>query len=105
MNVADSYFTAKTALLNHVGLTLDWVECPITDERDMYWKIEGNFMWYSPDKTFKNEDTLYGDDIYTQRFYPKHIYRGKEFTLIFCEPHVDGCKWWRIFRTDMEVKS
>lgn len=51
------------------------------------------------------QDTKFKDEIYTQRFYKKWIYRTEEFTLIFCDPHVDNCRWWRIFDNKKEVKN
>ena len=48
---------------------------------------------------------LYRNEIYTQRFYPQWVYRGEEVTLIFCDPHVDGCKWFRIFDNTKEIKE
>lgn len=61
-----------------------------------YWmKQQQNIEWKE----------IYKDEIYTQRFYPKWVYRGKEVTLIMCDPHVDGCKWWRIYDNAKEYRK
>ena len=119
MNVVDNYTQAKKALLDHVGLIPDWVECPIEDHREHFWFVINEEGPYGKAKVIYGEKSIllrvlngeepeedyYKDDIYTQCFYSKHVYRGKEFTLIFCDPHVDGVQWWRIFGTDQEIKE
>lgn len=102
MNLIEKYIKAKNEVLEHVGLIMDWVECPIDDCTNMFWDLLDNSVVYSEHENF-DPDHTYEDEIYTQRFYPKHVYEGEEFTLIFCDPHVDMCRWWRIFDNKKRV--
>lgn len=98
MNVMQAYTAAREALFAHVGFTPDWVEYAIDDCTSMFWGTDGQTVIYAETlERFQSDGEFYRNEIYTQRFYDKHIYEGAEFTLVFCDPHTDGCKWFRIF--------
>lgn len=107
MTLIENYNKALQELYNHVGFIPDWVICPIDDCTQMYWSTDGKTVKFA--ETIENYNDFYEkgyqDDIYTQRFYRKHIYRGQDFTMIFCDPHVDGMKYFRIFDNKKEQKS
>ena len=94
MKLIKNYQNALQAIYDHVGFVEDWVVYPIDDQTDSFWEINGESVQLGPSI---NEIEMYQDEIYTQRFYNKHVYEGLEFTMIFCDPHVDGMKWFRIF--------
>jgi len=107
MIIAEKYFNAQKELFDHVGFTPDWVEYSIDDATQYLWTIEAN------NKTVKYAETLekmtsggeyYEDEIYTQRFYDKWVYEGKDVTMIFCDPHVDGCRWFKVFDNKKRIK-
>jgi hypothetical protein len=90
-----------------VGIEEDWVIYSIDDKTKMYWILNKNFVDYAETKEqLKDKEGLnyYSDEIYTQRFYEKWVYEGKELTMIFCDPHVDGMKWFRIFDNNKRIK-
>jgi len=99
MNLIESYQKALDAIYEHVGFKEDWVIYPLDDCTQSYWILGEDFVRYAD--TFEilesDNDEYYQDDIYKQRFYEKHVYEGTDFTMIFCDPHVDGMKWFRIF--------
>lgn len=107
-----NYNDAKQALYDHVGFKEDWVFYPIDDCTEYYWTI--NWSTSSPEgysvsyaDTIENlreggDDNYWVDDIYTQRFYKKWVYRGERYTMIFCNPGVDGMKYFRIFDNEKE---
>jgi len=100
MRLLKNYKTALQAIYDHVGLVEDWVVCPIDDQTEMYWRLASNTVSYAETREQLEDDSRADycqDDIYTQRFYEKQVYKGKDVTLVFCDPHVDGMKWWRIF--------
>lgn len=101
------YNDALQAIYDHVGFEEDWVVCPIDDCTESYWQCDGKTVEYadSLEEFHSGEGNYYVDDIYTQRFYDKHIYEGKDFTMIFCDPHVDGMKWFRIFDNTKRIKK
>lgn len=112
MGSADDFFKARDALFKDLGFKPDWVMCSLDDCREMYWEVTSTEVIYGPTKysisdenrSANKPEDYYSDDIYFQRFYKKHVYRGKEVTMIMCDPHVDGCKWFRIFDNNKEVK-
>lgn len=104
-NIIENYKKALNDLYEHVGFVEDWVVYPIDDQTDMIWCCDG--------KTVKSAETLeqmnsdgdyYLDDVYTQRFYKKHIYEGKDYTMIFCDPGVDEMKWFRVFDNTKRIE-
>lgn len=105
-NIMEQYNKAEECLFNHVGFISDWVVYPIDDETDKYWSEDGEEVKYAESIDDYNSDGNYFvDEIYKQRFYKKWVYRGKKLTLIFCDPHVDGVRWFRIFDNEKEIKK
>jgi hypothetical protein len=48
----------------------------------------------------------YQNDIYTNRFLPKWVYRGPEYTMIVVDTHTDGNQLLQVFANDKEkIKS
>ena len=101
------YNDSLELLYKHVGFTENWVVYPIDDCTEMFWSTDEKTVKYAKSvedyKDFYSKG--YEDEIYTQRFYKKHIYRGKDLTMIFCDPHVDGMRYFRIFDNKKEQKS
>lgn len=109
MSVMTDYIKARDALYKHVGFQEDWVIYPIEDNTEMYWDYEKNnsVRYAETEEKLRDKDDkqeYYEDEIYTQRFYTKWVYKGKEFTMIFCNPGVDGMKWFRVFDNSKRVK-
>lgn len=46
----------------------------------------------------------YRSEIYTQRFLPKYVYRGKDYTMISVDTRTDGNKFLQVFDNSKEVK-
>lgn len=105
--LVENYQKALQAIYDHVGLTEDWVVCPIDSKIDMFWSVDTDQVKYAETLSqFESENgDYYVDQIYFNRFYPQHVYRGEQYTLIFCDSGVDGMEWWRIFDNNKEVKD
>lgn len=104
MEMIKKYQESLQEIYDHVGFVEDWVVYPLDFQLDMFWSVDYNTVKYaSTMEEFESDGDYYLDDIYTQRFYNKWVYEGKEFTLIFCDPHVDGLKWFRIFDNSKRV--
>ena len=99
MNLIENYTKALDALYEHVGFKEDWVVYPIDECLDSYWYTnENNYVRYANTlEKLDSDGDYYEDEIYTQRFYSKWIYEGADYTMIFCNPGVDGMKWFRVF--------
>jgi len=106
----DQYNAAKQAIFDHVGYVEDWVVIPLNDDREMFWRLEGGegfggslrYAETEGDLNDPAESACYVDEIYTQRFLPKWVYRGAEFTIVCCNPGVDGNKFLRILDNTKE---
>jgi len=47
--------------------------------------------------------SFYRNDIYTQRFLSKWVYRGEDYTMICVDTHTDGNKFLQIFNNKKEI--
>ena len=99
MELISNYKNALQAIYDHVGFKEDWVISPIDDCTDKFWNTDGESVFYADtEEEFNTEDgNFYADEVCKQRFYDKWIYEGEKFTMIFCDPQVDGMRWFRIF--------
>lgn len=105
MKLIEKFNTALLELYNHVGFTPDFVVYPIDDCTECYWSEDGNYVRYVEKlEDYNNHEYGWKDQIYTHRFYDKWVYRGKDLTMIFCDPKVDFAKWFRVFDNSKEVK-
>lgn len=50
------------------------------------------------------EGDYYEHEIYTQRFLPKWVYRGEDYTMICVDTRVDGNKFLQVFDNKKEIK-
>jgi len=94
-----NYQSALNAIYEHVGFKENWVVCPIDDKTDKFWREDGKTVCYADTEEDLNSEsgTCCEDTIYKQCFYNKWVYSGGRFTMIFCNPHEDGMKWFRVF--------
>lgn len=98
MNIVDKFNEARRELFEHVGFVEGWVIYPVSCHSDSFWRVEGENIKYADSiEQFNSDGDYYEDEISKQRFYKEWIYKGKDYTMIFCDPHVDGCKWFRVF--------
>ena len=106
MKVIDEYLRLQKEIFEYFGYTEDWVKIPIDDARELYWRIIGSetngSVQFSSDKTFQDENQLYENEIYTQRFLSQWVYRGKDFTMICVDTHTDGNRFLQIFDNSKE---
>jgi hypothetical protein len=104
MKLIQNYQKALQDIYDHVGFIEDWVVYPIDDRTDYYWNVNDETVNYATtQEELKNKGDYYSDNIYQQRFYKKWIYKGEKITMIFCDPHVDGMKWFRIFDNSKQI--
>lgn len=102
-SLMSKYNDSLELLYKHVGFIPDWVVYPIDDCTDMFWSTDEKAVKFSETmEKFNSGGEYYEDPIYTQRFYKKHIYRGKDYTMIFCDSRVDGMRYFRIFDNKKE---
>ena len=106
MDLMKKFNSAKQAIYDHVEFKEDWVIYPIDDNTEMFWKIsDGQVKFAKSMEKFNSDGDYYEAEIYTQRFYEKHVYRGDKLTLIFVDTHIDGNKFFAIFSNEKEFKE
>jgi len=97
MNLIENYNKALEELYAHVGFKEDCVVFPIADCTKYYWTVDDDYVSYADTEEEIGIGQGYEDEIYKQIFYNKWVYVGADFTMIFCDPHVDDVKWFKIF--------
>lgn len=103
---------AEKEIFDYFGYVEGWVAIPLDFAIDYYWRIEGsddsgNVGFALTVEALEDEyaEEYYEHQIYTQRFLPKWVYRGKDYTMICVDTQVDGNKFLQIFTNDKEIKS
>lgn len=109
MNIIDEYFKLQKTVHDYFGYVEDWKIIPLSDLRGYYWHItnenDGSVLFsdYRENLTKDGLENYYEYSIYTQRFLPKYVYRGDEYTLVSSDTHTDGNKVLAIFDNKLEV--
>lgn len=112
MRLLDEYFELQQKIFDYFGYVEDWVCIPIDDRREMYWILDqsesgrGEVTYHETPLSRQDveDGNCYSNSIYTQRFLPKWVYRGKDYTMICVDTHTDGNKFLAIFSNDKEQK-
>lgn len=111
MKKLDDYLKLKKEIFTYFGYVEDWRVIPIDDAREYFWNLNGegtgNTVRYASTITDLNDEEAghyYENEIYTQRFLPKWVYRGEEYTMICVDTHTDGNKFLQIFDNTKELK-
>lgn len=106
MKIMDDVNRAIKSLYDHVGFVEDWVLCPIDDCTEMYWDVNEHQVKYAKSKEdFESDGDYFQDSIFKQRHYSKWVYEGNNLTMVMCDPHIDGVKWFRVFNNQKRIKS
>lgn len=108
MQLLDQYFEIQQQIYDHFDYVEDWVVIPIDDRRESYWVLTQQEVWYSPsreDLIAHNEDNIYSDEIYTQRFLPKWVYEAPDYTMICVDTYTDGNKFLAIYDNQKRLRD
>lgn len=113
MKALDDYFKLQAEIFEYFDYVEDWRVIPIQDNRGFYWQLDGEgpgVVRYADKAETLNPEAIeagadyYEDSIYTQRFLPKWVYRGDDYTMVCSDPHVDCNQFLRIFENSKEIK-
>ncbi len=115
----DDYFKLQEQIYNYFGYVENWAVIPLEDRRDYWWHEDGSEVHYTTtesnmkalienDFNYDNAEcdgnTYYADEIYTQRFLTKWVYRAEDYTMICVDTHTDGNKFLAIYDNKKEIK-
>lgn len=109
MEKLESYFKLQNEIFDYFGYVEDRVVIPIDSQTDMYWFLNTKEDSVADEVVFAKveEDFLTGKhyvhEIYKQRFLPKWVYRGEDYTMIVVNTNVDGNKFLQIFDNSKEL--
>ena len=111
MELLKAYFNVRQSVYDYFGYVEDWRVIPLDDATDYFWTLhqdaEGRgFVGFadSLEELEAEDGNYYQNDIYTQRFLPKWVYRGRDYTMICVDTHTDGNQFLQIFDNAKEVK-
>ena len=80
---------------------------PLNDNTGYYWcLIDDGVACFESDDNVQDdydEDNYYSNEIYRQRYLPKHIYEKDDYTMICVDTHTDGNKYLSIFDNSKKV--
>ena len=108
MELLDEYLELQDKIFDYFGYVEDWCIYPLSDSRDFYWFLTGEGYGDSvcfaetEEELINQTGNYYEDGIYTQRFIPKWVHRGAEYTLILVDTYTDGNKLLSVFTNSME---
>jgi hypothetical protein len=111
MKILNKYFKLQKEIYDYFDYQEDWVKIPIDDATDCYWKIQGTetrgSVIFAKEKKYliNGSGDTYSNEIYTQRFLKKWVYRAEDYTMICVDTHCDGNKFLQIFDNSKEVKN
>lgn len=111
MKLLDDYFALQKQIYEYFGYVEDWSVIPLDDAREYFWRLDGegpgNVRYAKTIAGVDDEEgnETYENEIYTQRFLPKWVYRGAEFTMICVDTHTDGNHFLQVFDNAKEVKD
>lgn len=107
----DEYFRIQKRIHEYFGYRENYRVIPLDDQKKAHWMISGGegkdgICFYSPypftQETIEDGEHIYSAKIYTQRFLPKWVYRGPDFTLVCTDTETDGNKFLMIFDNTLE---
>lgn len=111
MKLLNDYNQKRQEIFDYFGYVEDWVVIPIDDATIYYWHLtgegRGNEVQFADtlEELQTESGNYYTNEIYTQRFLPKWVYRGEEYTMVVVDTHTDGNKFLQIFDNKKEVKD
>lgn len=111
MSIIDNYEKAKQAIFDHVGYVENWRILPIVEDLEAFWIILGGegrggevrYAYDDVNNLKPNGDKVYANEIYTQRFLLKWVYRGKKYTMICVDTHCDLNQYLQVFDNSKEI--
>lgn len=104
MKELDDYFTLQKEIYDYFGYVEDWCVFPLDDRRDYTWKFDDDI---NPSSVlfFDAKGEEFGDEIMHNRFLPRSVWDGEEFTMILVDTHTDGNKFLAIYANDKRLRE
>lgn len=106
MKLLDAEQAIRQEIFDYFGYVENWRVLPFDDARDCYWRLrDGEVMFAETLDKLNSDGNYYVNEIYTQRHLDKHIYHGKDYTMMMVDTHTDGNKFLQIFDNSKECNE
>lgn len=113
MKLLDDHQALRAKIFEYFGYVEDYRVLPLDDARRYFWELHQapnghgtvRFADTQEDLADDHDDSHYENEIYTQRFLPKWVYRGKNYTMIVVDTHTDGNQFLSIFDNAKECST
>jgi len=107
MKLLDEYFKVQNEIYDYFGYKEDWVVIPLDDARTYFWWVDDNEVHFADTEKelFDEDGNYYVNEIYTQIFLPKWVYRSEDFTMICVDTRTDGNRFLQVFDNSKECKA
>ena len=105
MKLLDDYFAIQKQIYEHFGYVEDWAVFPIDDATGYYWREDGKSVRFAeiPELLDDPDENYYQNEIYTQRFHTKWVYRSDDYTMICVDTNTDGNRFLQVFDNTKEI--
>lgn len=110
MELLKKYDKLEKEIHDYFGYVENWVVIPMDDNTEMFWFLDNvdehaSHVSYAKKKDDFPKDDYYVNSIYKQRFLPKWVYRGEDYTMVVVDTQTDGNKFLQIFNNRLEIKG
>lgn len=104
MKLLKDYFELQQKIYDYFGYEEDWVVIPLEDSTNYFWRIVDNsaVIFANKMEDFQTEE-YYENEIYCQRFLPKHVYETEDYTMVCVDTHTDGNKFLQVFDNKKKI--
>ena len=108
MKKLNEYFALQKEIYDYFGYVEDWRVIPLDDATKYFWYLDGEGYGDSvhfadtEEELAQQTGNYYTNEIYTQRFLPKWVYRAKDYTMVCVDTHTDGNEFLQIFDNSKE---
>lgn len=100
VDVVDALNAAEKALFEYFGIKPEWTLPPIIDQREYYWRVVDNCIWYADTKEELEEET---GSCFCDEIVRNEVYRKEKYTAILSDTNCDYNIWYAIFDNSKEV--
>lgn len=103
----DRYFALGVEIRKHLAYQEVWRSFPLTDEREMYWCVDGGSILLSTARDTLERWLLTDDDsgeCYTFEIVKAGVFRTPEVTAVRVDTHTDGNVYLMLVRNDRELR-
>ena len=108
MQLLNEYFALQKQIYDHFGYVENWKVIPLDDATEYFWCLNGegyggSVHFADTEEDLEQEDgNYYVNEIYTQRFLSKWVYRAEDYTLVCVNTGTDGNVFLQVFDNSKE---